>query len=105
MLGTTFHDALSAFEADDETNAVVLVGEIGGTMEEDAAPFIADTTKPVVAFIAGASAPEGRKMGHAGAMVEGDKGTARSKIEALRDAGAQVADVPSQVSELLADTM
>jgi succinyl-CoA synthetase alpha subunit len=100
-VGTTFADALEGFEADEETRAVVLVGEIGGTMEEDAASTISRMTKPVVAFIAGASAPEGKKMGHAGAIVSGDKGTARSKNDALRSAGARVAEIPSQVGELL----
>lgn len=104
MLGTTFYDVLTAFENDPATRAVALLGEIGGTMEEDAAPWIAQMTKPVVAFIAGASAPEGKRMGHAGAFVAGKRGTARAKIDALRRAGAAVADVPSQVSELIERT-
>ncbi len=79
IVGTTFTHALRGFEADEETDAVVLVGEIGGTMEEDAAPVVAEMGIPVVAFIAGACAPEGRRTGHAGAIVAGDKGTARSK--------------------------
>ena len=91
ILGTTFYDTLNAFEADPGTEAVVLLGEIGGTMEEDAATFIAEMSKPVVAFIGGVSAPEGRRMGHAGAIVAGNKGTAQSKIAALREAGAHVA--------------
>ena len=102
IVGTTFIHALRGFEVDEETDAVVLVGEIGGSMEEDAAPVVAEMTIPVIAFIAGASAPEGRKMGHAGAIVAGDKGTARSKKTALREAGARVAEIPSQVGELLA---
>ena len=105
MLGTTFVDALTRFENDPETRAIALIGEIGGTMEEDAAPFIEQMTKPVVAFIAGASAPKGKRMGHAGAIVSGDKGTAQSKIDALRHAGARVAEVPSQVSEPLAEVL
>jgi succinyl-CoA synthetase alpha subunit len=105
IVGTSFGDALASFEADAQTRAVVLVGEIGGTMEEDAAPVVAGMSKPVVAFIAGASAPEGKKMGHAGAIVAGDRGTARSKQEALRAAGARVAEVPSQLGPMLADAL
>lgn len=105
ILGTTFYDALNAFEADPGTEAVVLLGEIGGTMEEDAAAFIAEMSKPVVAFIGGSSAPEGRKMGHAGAIVAGNTGTAQSKIAALREAGAHVADVPSHVGRLVAELL
>jgi len=103
IVGTTFSHALRSFEADAETDVAVLVGEIGGTMEEEAASIVAEMTTPVIAFIAGASAPEGRKMGHAGAIVAGDKGTARSKKTALREAGARVAEIPSQVGELLAE--
>lgn len=105
MLGTTFYDALNQFEADDETRAVALIGEIGGTMEEDAADFIEQMSKPVVAFIAGASAPEGKRMGHAGAIVAGNQGTAASKIDALRNAGVLIADVPSRVSTLITDAL
>lgn len=105
MLGTTFYDALSRFEADPETRAVALIGEIGGTMEEDAAELVEQMTKPVVAFIAGASAPEGKRMGHAGAIVAGNQGTAVSKIDALRNAGARIGEVPSQVSELIAGAL
>lgn len=105
VLGTTFYDALSQFESDPDTRAVALIGEIGGTMEEDAADFVEHMSTPVVAFIAGASAPEGKRMGHAGAIVNGDKGTARSKMDSLRQAGARIADVPSQMSELLAEVI
>ncbi|MBI2833237.1 MAG: succinate--CoA ligase subunit alpha [Acidobacteria bacterium] len=101
IVGTTFRDALQQFEADPGTQAVVMLGEVGGTMEEDAAAFIPEMSKPVVAFIAGTSAPEGKRMGHAGAIVAGTRGSARSKIDALRAEGAHVADVPSQVSVLL----
>jgi succinyl-CoA synthetase alpha subunit len=99
ILGTTFVDTLEWFEADPGTRAVVLVGEIGGRMEEEAAGFIAKMTKPVIAFIGGQSAPEGKRMGHAGAIVSGGKGSAREKMDALQRAGARVAAIPSQVSE------
>ncbi len=105
LLGTTFSDALTTFEADAETHAVVLLGEIGGVMEEDAAPLVAEMSTPVVAFIAGTSVPEGRRMGHAGAIVSGDTGTAQSKIAALRQAGARTADVPLQVGRLVAEVL
>jgi succinyl-CoA synthetase alpha subunit len=100
ILGTTFLDALELFEADPDTRAVVMVGEIGGTMEEEAANFIAKMTKPVIAFIGGQSAPEGKRMGHAGAIVSGGRGSARDKMDSLRQAGAYVAEIPSQVSEI-----
>ena len=103
IVGTTFRDALEWFEADPGTDAVVLLGEVGGPMEEDAAEFIPSMTKPVVAFIAGQNAPEGKKMGHAGAMVSGGKGTAASKMQALAAAGAHVATVPSDVVDVLKD--
>jgi succinyl-CoA synthetase alpha subunit len=101
LLGTTFRDALEQFEQDPGTHAVVMLGEVGGTMEEHAAAFIRGMSKPVVAFIAGSTAPEGKKMGHAGAIVSGTKGTARAKIDALRTAGVHVADVPSHVSRII----
>jgi succinyl-CoA synthetase alpha subunit len=101
LLGTTFRDALERFEGDPGTHAVVMLGEVGGTMEEDAAAFIRGMSKPVVAFIAGSTAPEGQKMGHAGAIVSGTKGTARAKIDALRSAGVHVADLPSHVSRMI----
>ena len=100
MVGMRFIDALRWFERDEGTHAVALIGEIGGSMEEDAAPFIAEMTKPVVAFIAGSSAPPGRRMGHAGAIVAGARGTAASKRSALEASGARLADVPSQLSEI-----
>lgn len=101
--GTSFIDALKMFEADPYTEKVVMIGEIGGTDEEKAAEFIADhMTKPVVGFIAGRSAPPGKRMGHAGAIVEGGSGLASDKIEALQSAGVAVADHPEQVADLLA---
>jgi succinyl-CoA synthetase alpha subunit len=101
IVGTTFRDALEWFETDPNTDAIVLLGEVGGPMEEEAAEFIPSMSKPVVAFIAGQNAPEGKKMGHAGAMVSGGKGTAASKMMALAEAGAHVATVPSDVVKLL----
>lgn len=101
ILGTTTLDAVRELDADESTDAVVLVGEIGGTMEEDAAEYIATMTKPVVAFIAGRSAPPDRRMGHAGAIVTGDRGTGKSKVDALTGAGATVVDVPGQIPAAL----
>jgi succinyl-CoA synthetase alpha subunit len=99
--GTNFIDCLAAFEADPQTKAVMMIGEIGGSAEEEAAAFIkAEMTKPVVAYIAGVNAPAGKKMGHAGAIVSGGKGTAAAKIEALRSAGAQVGLNPTEAGEL-----
>lgn len=100
--GTSFIDVLAAFEQDPETKAVVLIGEIGGSAEEEAAEFIkANMTKPVVSYIAGVSAPPGKKMGHAGAIVSGGKGTAKAKMEALTAAGAHVARNPTEIGELV----
>ena len=100
--GTSFIDVLGMFESDPHTDKIVLIGEIGGTDEEKAAEFIADhLTKPVVAFIAGQSAPPGKRMGHAGAIVEGGFGTAAEKIKALQDVGVQVASHPEQIPSLL----
>ena len=99
ILGTTSRDALEAFEADPGTDAVVLVGEIGGTAEEDAARQAAAMSKPVVAFVAGAAAPPGKRMGHAGAIVMGERGTYRSKRDALEGAGVTVIELPSEVGE------
>lgn len=101
MVGTTFREALEMFENDPRTKAIVMLGEVGGPMEEEAATYIPHMSKPVVAFIAGQNAPEGKRMGHAGAMVEGGKGNAASKMHTLRQAGAHVADVPSQINEML----
>jgi succinyl-CoA synthetase alpha subunit len=91
--GTSFTDCLAAFEADPDTKAVMMIGEIGGSAEEEAAEFIAgNMTKPVSAYIAGVTAPPGKKMGHAGAIVSGGRGTARAKMEALAEAGAKVGE-------------
>jgi succinyl-CoA synthetase alpha subunit len=101
--GTTFIDCLQAFEADPETKAVIMIGEIGGSEEEKAADFIGSKmSKPVVAYIAGVTAPPGKKMGHAGAIISGSQGTAQAKMEALRRAGAQVALNPTEAGELMA---
>jgi len=100
--GTSFIDCLEAFEADPETKAVMLIGEIGGTGEEEAAEFIKkQMSKPVSAYIAGVTAPPGKKMGHAGAIVSGGKGTAAAKMTALTDAGVQVGNNPTEAGELM----
>lgn len=101
--GTGFVDALQLFEEDPDTDKVVLIGEIGGQDEEKAAQFIREhMTKPVVAFIAGKAAPEGRTMGHAGALIEGGVGTHKSKVEALRAANVKVASHPEEIPDLIA---
>ena len=105
MLGTTTRDALAALDHDPATEAVVIVGEIGGTMEEDAADYARTMRKPVAAFIAGAASPPGKKMGHAGAIVSGSKGTAAAKIEALEKAGCRVGRNPSEIGELMAEVL
>ena len=103
LIGTNFIDALELFEDDPDTVAVVLIGEIGGQDEENAAEFIAQqVTKPVVSFIAGRAAPPERRMGHAGAIVSGGSGAAADKIAALRQVGVPVADYPDQVGDLIA---
>jgi len=98
IVGATTKDALEALDHDPKTNAVVIVGEIGGVMEEDAAAYAAGMKKPVVAFIAGRAAPLGKKMGHAGAIVTGNRGTYDSKRSALEAAGATVVDMPQEIS-------
>ena len=106
VIGTGFVELLEMFERDRETDAVVIIGEIGGEDEERAASFIADRmSTPVVAFISGRTAPEGKRMGHAGAIVSGGRGTAGEKIRALQEAGVPVADRPDQVPELVRSTM
>jgi succinyl-CoA synthetase alpha subunit len=105
IIGSSFVDVLRWFEADPETHAVVLSGEIGGNDEEMAAQFIATMSKPVVGFIAGKTAPAGKRMGHAGAIVSGSAGTAQAKIEALEKAGARVAELPSQVPGLIKEAL
>ncbi|MDA8290509.1 MAG: succinate--CoA ligase subunit alpha [Actinomycetota bacterium] len=104
--GTSFVDCLAAFEADPETRAVMMIGEIGGDAEEQAAEFIAsEMSTPVVAYIVGVTAPPGRKMGHAGAIVSGSKGTAAAKIEALSRAGVTVAKSPTEAAEAMAEVV
>jgi succinyl-CoA synthetase alpha subunit len=101
--GTNFVDMLRMFEEDPETDGVIMIGEIGGTAEEDAAEFVATSmTKPVAGFIAGTTAPPGKRMGHAGAIVSGGKGTAAAKIEAMTGAGIVMADTPSDMGEVMA---
>lgn len=101
ILGTTFVDVLPLFEADPETKVVVLVGEIGGSDEEIAAEYIKSMTKPVVGFIGGRSAPPGKRMGHAGAIVSGTSGSAQGKVEALQAVGVPVADATSDIPALV----
>jgi succinyl-CoA synthetase alpha subunit len=101
--GTSFVDCLAEFEKDSETHAIMLIGEIGGSAEEEAAEFItASVAKPMSAYIAGVTAPAGKKMGHAGAIVSGGKGTAQGKMDALRAAGVRVGLNPTEAGELMA---
>ena len=102
IIGTRFIDVLKLFEADPGTRAVALIGEIGGSDEEEAAEYIKTMTKPVVGFISGRTAPPGKRMGHAGAIISGKTGTAQSKIEALRAANVPVADTLSEMVDLIA---
>jgi succinyl-CoA synthetase alpha subunit len=100
--GTDFIDCLELFQADEQTKGIILIGEIGGTAEEEAAEFIqSQVDKPVVAFIAGATAPAGKRMGHAGAIISGGKGTAADKKSALEAAGVHVVDTPSVLGETM----
>ncbi|MEO7517934.1 MAG: succinate--CoA ligase subunit alpha, partial [Acidimicrobiales bacterium] len=102
--GTSFVDCLAAFEADPETAAILMIGEIGGAAEEEAAAFItAHVTKPMSAYIAGVTAPPGKKMGHAGAIVSGGRGTAQSKMDALAAAGVRVGRNPTEAGQLMAE--
>lgn len=104
--GTSFIDCLQAFEADPDTRAVMMFGEIGGSAEEEAAAFIAEKmSKPVVSYIAGVTAPPGKKMGHAGAIVSGGKGTAAAKMDALRAAGVHVGQNPTEASKLMVEVV
>ncbi|MBR0272252.1 MAG: succinate--CoA ligase subunit alpha [Methanobrevibacter sp.] len=106
VVGTNYIDILKRFEADDDTEAVVLIGEIGGNAEEKAAEYIKnEMTKPVVSYIAGRTAPPGKRMGHAGAIIQGNSGTVASKTEALNNAGVEVAKMPSEIVNLLKKEM
>ena len=103
IIGTTFIDLLQLFANDDETDGIVLIGEIGGTAEEETAQWVLDNnfTKPIVAFIAGQTAPPGRRMGHAGAIISGGKGTAEEKIEALKSANIHIAESPADIGNTM----
>ncbi|MBQ7522927.1 MAG: succinate--CoA ligase subunit alpha [Oscillospiraceae bacterium] len=104
--GTSFIDALKLFNEDDDTYAIVMIGEIGGSGEEDAAAWIKENMKkPVAAFISGQTAPKGKRMGHAGAIISGGKGTAAGKIAALREVGVKVADTPDRIGEMLVEAI
>lgn len=100
IVGSSFIDILKLFEADEETEAIIMIGEIGGNAEEEAAAFVKEhVSKPVAAFIAGQTAPPGKRMGHAGAIISGGKGTAKEKVAALQDANIEVADSPATMGE------
>ncbi len=106
VIGTNYIDVLKKFEKDDDTDAIVLIGEIGGNAEEKAAEFIQENiSKPVVSYIAGITAPPGKRMGHAGAIIQGNSGTARSKIDALSKANVKVANMPSEISKLVRESI
>jgi succinyl-CoA synthetase alpha subunit len=106
VIGTNFIDALTAFEADPKTEAIVVIGEIGGSDEEEAAQFIKRrVSKPVVAFVAGQTAPPGKRMGHAGAIISGGAGTAAEKMAAFEEAGVPVARIPSEIPSLIAESL
>ncbi|OGQ51083.1 MAG: succinate--CoA ligase subunit alpha, partial [Deltaproteobacteria bacterium RIFCSPLOWO2_02_FULL_53_8] len=104
--GTNFIDVIELFQKDPDTNAIVMIGEIGGSAEEDAALFIKkNVTKPVVGYIAGATAPKGKRMGHAGAIISGGKGTAEEKIEAMKSAGIRVTRSTAEIGKTMAEAL
>jgi len=106
IIGTNYIDVLTLFQADPKTEAIVLIGEIGGTAEQEAAAFIkAHVTKPIVSFIAGQTAPPGKRMGHAGAIISGGEGTAQEKIAALEAVGAKVAKLPTDIAQIVKDIL
>lgn len=106
IIGTTFIDCLERFERDPETEVVVMIGEIGGTDEQEAAAFVSESmTKPVVGFVAGRTAPPGRRMGHAGAIISGSEGTAAEKVEAFREHGIAVAERPADLVKLVREAL
>ena len=106
LVGSSFIDILELFEQDDDTHAILMMGEIGGSAEEEAAAYVKKhVTKPVAAFIAGRTAPPGKRMGHAGAIISGGKGTAEAKLEALRDAGIEIAETPADMGTAMVRAM